>query len=133
MKAILRVEAIGKDMVDAMYLERRKYGAALGSSVANLTFYWPARYWCAEVLTADSHQRLRARYDYSRANSVGSRGVYACYELDSAHLYEVSSPQSWARTTQFFCTVTDDGDIRRLSPEEVAEWLRRRSPDTTSE
>lgn len=56
--------------------------------------------------------------DYSRANSVGSRGVYKHYILQSGNLYEVCSRTSWKRIEQYFCMV-QDGKIVKLTRQEV--------------
>ncbi len=87
------------------------------------------RIWAAEITGKDpryglSRSFLRAKLDYSRANSKGSRGVEACYILYSDHVYEVNAAVSWKRNRRYFCRVDDGGNIVEISREEVDEWLR---------
>jgi hypothetical protein len=62
--------------------------------------------------------------DYSRANSVGSRGVFKCYWLETGDgmIYEVSAPQSWSSTDRYFCVVTIDGEISRVDRDYVESY-----------
>ena len=70
-------------------------------------------------------QRIRGNVDYSQANSVGSRGVYEYFFLQEQEVYHVSSPETWKRADQYFCRI-DQGEIVRMSMEEVVEWLLKR-------
>lgn len=70
--------------------------------------------------------RLKGQYDYSEANSVGSRGVFVRYWLQAGELYHVSSPQNWKRSDQYFCFIDEAGLINRLDFEEAVEWLLKR-------
>ena len=74
---------------------------------------------------------LKRKLDYSRANSKGSRGVFAEYILESGKIYEVKQQISWKKVDRYFCTVTNDGDIERLDEKEVIEWLKSRSESTS--
>lgn len=103
MKALIKLECIGD-------------GGNRGGSRAS--------YWVAEIVGVSAHfgierQFVRCNKDYSKANSVGSRGVYAFYVVESGKVYEVSEPLTWKKTDQYFCTVSDDGEIVRLTIEEV--------------
>jgi len=93
----------------------------------------PQRQWVAEItgLSATSKDKfnkhyLRGKIDYSKANSKGTRGVYAYYILEEGRLYEVNSPVAWKRDDHYYCTVKD-GQIIRLTEREVQECLRNRS------
>lgn len=88
----------------------------------------PNRYWVAEITGLCGRYGYERRFlpykkDYSRANSVGTRGVYAYYILDEGPVYEVSSPVSWRNTDRYFCRVID-GKIVRLAEQEVQVWAR---------
>ena len=113
MPKILKVECIGDD------IPAGGMAAIFGSP--------PKRYWVAEitgVCAKFKYQRkfLRCKKDYSQANGIGSRGVYAYYILEDNRVYEVSSPESWRSTDRYFCTVVG-GEIIRLTREEVDKWL----------
>lgn len=108
MRAVIKIECIGD-------------GGRLG----------PSRYGVSEIsgIYPSGGLRkvpLRCNKDYSKANSVGSRGVYAYYIVKPGCIYEVHEPVSWKRTKHYFCTVTLDGEIVELTMEEVFDRLRRR-------
>lgn len=116
MKALINLECIGD-------------GGSRGSR---------ADYWVAEVIGLSPHfgvkrQFLGCHKDYSRANSVGSRGVYAYYVVESGHIYEVSEPLSWKKVDQYFCTVDGDGEIVRLTIEDVLAHFNKRSGSAREE
>lgn len=84
----------------------------------------PRSSWVAEVTGPDEKYRLkreflRPKLDYSRANSKGSRGIFAEYILETGKLYEVKSQVTWNRVEQYFCIVNDQGDIEEID-EEIA-------------
>jgi hypothetical protein len=114
MKAMLEVEAIGDNISVPSFLGRI-----------------PKRYWCAEILGPDiqygfSRKFLSPQKDYAHSNSVGSRGVYAYYLLESGHLYEAAIPKSWRNTERTFLTVDAEGTIRYLSTDEATQWVTKR-------
>jgi hypothetical protein len=76
-----------------------------------------------DQLTAAGRVVVPCRNDYSKANSRGSRGVYRCFILESGRLYEVHERLSWRSSRNYFCAVTERGDIYELNQQEVAEWL----------
>lgn len=85
--------------------------------------------WVAEIkgLNRDGYfirEFQRGELDYSRANSTGSRGIHRYYHLRSGRIYEVAERLSWKRQTQYFCRVTQDGDIVRLTRQEVLAALQ---------
>ncbi len=80
--------------------------------------------WVAEITGTSrrfglKREFLRYRKDYVDANSKGSRGVRACYVLESGKFYEVFSRISWSRTHRYFCVVTSKGDIVEIEREEI--------------
>lgn len=116
MKATLVIEAIGDNA-------RSPYGGLLGAYLSI-----PPRYWVARISGRDprykwQRQFLRGLKDYSKSNSVGSRGIMVTYLLDSGHVYEVKQPVSWKRSEHYYCRVTGDGGIVRIADTEVDSWL----------
>lgn len=95
-------------------------------------------YWVAEVTGLSPHFGIRRQFlgchkDYSRANGIGSRGVYAYYVVETGHIYEVSEPLSWKRVDQYFCTVDSDGNVVRLTIEDVLSHFNRRTGSVREE
>jgi hypothetical protein len=88
------------------------------------------RHWVAEIVGLDPKYTfkrvfLSQKRDFSKSNSVGSRGVYANYMLEYGKVFEVSDPKSWRRIDRYFLLAGPDDMI--LSKEEVVEWLKIRS------
>jgi len=67
---------------------------------------------------------LKPNVDYTNSNSVGSRGVTLCYILETGHVYHVQHMPSWTRSEQYYCRVTDEGDIDQIEESEVLQWLK---------
>jgi hypothetical protein len=87
-------------------------------------FKIPPSAWVAEITGLDHKYKYKRNFlpykkDYSRSNSVGSRGVYAVYILETGKIYEIKDHKD-----RYYCTVTDNGNIVRLSEDEVREWLK---------
>lgn len=129
MKAILKLEAIGDDADSLVKLRAMGIDTALGYGVSRaITRRGPKRYWAAEITGFDTrfgYQRrfLYGKKDYMHANSMGSRGVYVYYTLESGAVYEVLEPLSWRKSDRYFCRVTDNGKIERILKEDVDTWL----------
>lgn len=92
----------------------------LGSELFNI----PASSWIAEITGFDPKYKfkrefLRYKKDYSRANSVGSRGVYANYILESGRIYDVKDFKD-----RYFCIVNDQGKTIKLTESEVIACLK---------
>lgn len=86
------------------------------------------RPWVAQICGLDDkwgYQRefMRGVYDYTRTNNVGSRGTRIYYHLPPG-IYEVDRPVTWRRRERFFCRVDNNGDIHKLTREEVDECLK---------
>lgn len=130
MKAILEIELAGDNVRQAL-----KFWSGVADEVVpglgRATFgTMPPCGWCAEVTGFDPKYKyartfLRFRKDYSRANSKGSRGVYAVYFLEEGKIYEVKDNKS-----RWFCTVRD-WEIVKLTKEEADECLKDRSESTS--
>ena len=69
------------------------------------------------------YDTLKPQLDYSRANSIGTRGVYAYYILTENALYEISAPLSWKRVDHYYCRIAND-EIIRMTRDEVFKCLK---------
>ena len=116
MKASLTLEWIGAEE------DSRLYSSALWGGP-------PIRKpWVAKVIGIHASGKLDRMFlagskDYKKANGKGSRGVSLSFILETNYLYEVRCHLSWRRSTQYFCAVTELGDIVELSKTEAEEWL----------
>lgn len=85
----------------------------------------PARAWVARVKGMRDkwvdREFVQGQKDYTKANSVGSRGVELHFFLTDG-LYEISSPVSWAKTDRYFAYI-EDGELWRVTREQAQEWV----------
>lgn len=113
MKATLSLEYIGGNTWDV--LRRFEPGSD-----------WPGPF-VKKVIGAQNKnpllQEIQGKRDYSKANSKGSRGVYIWYILESGFMYYVKEPKSWKSVDFYWCSITENGDIYKLSEAEAQEWL----------
>ena len=128
----MEIELIGDNVVQMCKLYRNTTNG-LVPGLGSLTFGCPPSGWVAEITGFDDvykykREFLRYRKDYSRANSKGSRGVFAEYILESGKVYDVRSNKN-----RYFCTVNEQGDIVKIQETEVKEWLKNRSESTSSQ
>lgn len=129
MKAIKEIELFGEDTraLSKFYTGVINDGMpGLGDMVIGSI---PPSGWVAEIAGTDPKYKyvrcfLKPKKDYSRANSKGSRGVYAEYVLESGRMYEVKEQVSNKRTIRYFCTVDGDGNVIDIPESEVKEWLK---------
>lgn len=134
MKATLKLEYIGEAQDARLAVYHGITREALGKDVAD-ALIGRARMrmpWVAEILGKQdkfglARAFIHANWQRKRANGQHSRGVELWFILESGRLYEVKSPVSWRKSDRYFCAVTDDGDIKRLSKEDVEQWLSARS------
>lgn len=131
MKAALCLEYVGEsgDAQIALYSGKLD-GIAPGLGGAAFGCKNPRKPWVAEIIGYHGKYGfertfLSSKRNYSRANSSGSRGVELWFVLESGKVYEVKAPQSWRSVDRYFCRVDDDGDIIRMSKDEVGAWLRK--------
>ena len=80
-----------------------RYLPGLGDSI----FSVPSSSWVAEIVGLHPKYKLDRAFlpykkDYSRSNSVGSRGVYANYILEAGHIYDIKDFKD-----RYFCAVTE--------------------------
>jgi hypothetical protein len=123
MKAYLEIELIGDNVVQVGRLYKNITDSII-PGLGSMTFDIPPSGWVAEITGYDSVYKykrsfLRYKKDYSRANSKGSRGVYAEYTLESGKIYDVKNNKQ-----RYFCRVDEDGDIIHIEESEVREWLK---------
>lgn len=125
---VLGLEAIGDDLVQ---FNRLKLAQMRETGLPKFIYEGydlsPVlrRPWVAEITGPDhrygwARTFLRGNKDYSRANSVGSRGVMVYYQLRGGPVYEVNDWTSWSRMDRYFCRV-EDGKIVRITEGEVRE------------
>jgi hypothetical protein len=125
MKAQLALEHIGAfkyDTVRRIHAGKERITPSRMRDIAIGTFYMKP--WVADI--TDARQELRYNKDVSQANGAFTRGVYLWFILESGRLYEVFEMLSWTRTSKYWCTVTENGDIQKLSFEEKEQWLKDR-------
>lgn len=97
-----------------------------------------SRDWVAEIVGFDARYGYKRKFihgksDYARSNARATRGLYINYILESGHLYEVASPQSWKQTKRYFATVTDDGDVVEILKEVVDQCLKDHLESTSAQ
>jgi len=88
----------------------------------------PARYFVAEITGLDDKYKfarkfLKPKKDYLKANSVGSRGIYAFYLLENNKVYDIKEPVSWGRSERYFCKI-EENKLIKIGEEEVIRWLK---------
>jgi len=122
MKGVICIEAKWDNTVQKL----RFWKNIINSGAPGLgdIFYWPPDYWVARITGADpkyhyARKFIKGKKDYRKANSVGSRGIFMYYFLDSGFIYEV---KDFSR--RYFCTVDDDGNISIITREEVDTWAK---------
>lgn len=92
--------------------------------------------WLAEITGPDrrygwARSFLPARRDHADANSVGSRGVWFWWVLESGRYYECHCWPSWGGSERRYLRVDDSGDVVHVEREEVDRWLSDRSASTS--
>jgi hypothetical protein len=127
-KASLEIELFNDDAWQAI----RVRTCMLPEALRRLFLGGFKRPWVAEITGRNDQYRfdrtfLRPFRDYSRANSVGSRGIYLVYLLDQGKIYEVMEQVTWRRWDRYFCRATELGEIERMTEKGVEEWLSGRS------
>jgi hypothetical protein len=85
--------------------------------------------WVARILGVVADGRpirrfLRGNKDYSRANGVGSRGVYYSYLLFDGPIYEIQENINWTKTHRAFWRFLD-GVRHEISFAEVMACLEK--------
>lgn len=128
MLAVLRLEIIGDNYYsykrDLAKGEARKtprmerYAEMMGR---DKTQPWMARITGLDKKYGFGREFLHGQRDYSKSNSIGSRGVYEYFALSDG-LYEVHERPTWKRTRRYFIQVAGT-EIVEITREEVLTWL----------
>lgn len=136
MKATLALEYIGEGNERRLKdFERLIDGLAPGLGGVVVGEGFTRRPWVTEIVGREDSAKLvrrslLANWQRKDANSKQTRGVYLWFILESGRLYEVRACQSWRSTRRYFCTVSEDGAIYELTPEQAAEWVNEAWPLT---
>ncbi len=134
MKVLFRLERIGDDSIEAVRAFDRLFAPATTKRYMRARQMSGAHYGAPGVWSLDclGHPltELRFRKDYSSANSVGSRGVYAEYHLDAGAYYFVIKRASWKSRERFYIVAKPDG-VSRVTEEEAQAWAKKRSVQTS--
>lgn len=121
MKATLSLEYPGASSDRELRSLDRVLGGMIGASSSGQP--WVARIEGSDPKYGLKREFLQAKWDYSQANSKGTRGVRLWFVLSSGHLYEVKRWVSSRRTSRYFCCVTANGELHELTKEEAEEWV----------
>lgn len=97
-----------------------------GLIVAEVTSGYGGQPWVARLTGFDPvyqfrREFLRGTYDYSRAFKSRRRGVYLYFAVPPG-IYDVWE-NHYTRGFRYFARVTDDGDVIKISREEVIACL----------
>jgi len=122
MRAVLELEFIGAD-----YFAYKKFGERVNPVYERQKWQMTKpgmRPWVAQILGRDDQfglqrQFLTPVYDYTRATTTGSRGIYLFYALRPG-IYEINDRISWHRSRRYFARV--DQEIVEITREEVEQW-----------
>jgi hypothetical protein len=125
---LLKLECIG----DNVRAQTKFYTDNINSLIPGLGSLafgdMPDRYFVYEIWYERKNydikkRKLYPKKDYTKANSVGSRGVYAFYFLENGKVYEVKKPTSWKSSDHYFCRIENNQEVK-MSAEETIKWLR---------
>ncbi|MGW2416905.1 hypothetical protein ACWCV5_32725 [Streptomyces tubercidicus] len=78
-------------------------------------------------------RRLKAKADYTHANSRGTRGVWLFWTLTCGPLYQARYRTDWAdEWHERYLTVAADGRLLDVTEQEVRAWLANAPSASTS-
>jgi len=108
-------------------IELEAIGDNLSPRKAPFGLRMPPRHWVAQIFGSNGRggwvrNFLPGARDYSKANSVGSRGIMVSYLLQTGPIYEISEPTSWGTTERYFARVVD-GKLVRMTADQVNACL----------
>ncbi len=129
--ATLKIEYIGEAQDARLTLYHGITKEALGKGVADaligkkrMRMPWVAKVTGRDEKYGFHREFLAAKWLRRDANSTQSRGVMLEFDLQEGQLYQVHSFVSWRREDRYFCVVNAES-IRRISENEVMEWLKK--------
>lgn len=87
----------------------------------------PPSSWVAEIVGTHPRYGFERRFlpgfrDYSKANGVGSRGVYLCATVQDGKIYDIREQRTWKSCDRRFARFEHGKEIR-MTKDEVAQWL----------
>lgn len=132
MKATIKLEYIGESQDARLSMYSKiidQVADGLGGKVTgNTRLRQP---WVAEIAGIDSkfgfkREFLKGNWQRKRSNGTGSRGVEIWFTLELGKLYEIKSFKSWRSIDRYFCIITNDGNVNRITEIEAMEWLKDR-------
>ena len=128
MRAVISLELIGDN-----YIQHLKLIESGKAKIPHLKQYIKVlrygrrqfRPWVAKLLGTNGRgfkrQFMHSARDYSRANSIGSRGIFEYYALPSG-LYEINECIKLGHNRRYFIRV-QDAQIKKISRDEVIKCL----------
>lgn len=124
MLAVIGLEYIGENYYS--YERNSLFYHAKSERYKHYLRYDFSRPWVAKITGRHPVYRynrefMRGRKDYSRSNSVGSRGIYLYFYLEDG-IYEVNERVSWTTTKRYFVRA-ECGEYEEIEKEEVEECL----------
>lgn len=130
LRAALSLEVIGDDTLALLRQTQQTAGMVSGPVAAS--FFAPGRDaspWAARlngVTIGGKFRRefLRGQKDYSRANSIGSRGVYLHYSLPPG-VYQVHEKTAWQNFRTYFL-LSQAGRTQEITRQEAVVWLKNK-------
>lgn len=120
MKATLSLEWIGQhqDFLAESHQPKLKF---MGHG-------WHRRPTVKEIVGLDGDNfktvLVRSKTSYKHANGKGTRGVYVWFILESGKLYYVHYYKTWTRRDSYFCRVTPESEIEKITESEVVKCLK---------
>lgn len=132
MKATLCIEYIGEANDAGLALWSRVIDQTIGGGKSIVGKTAIRRPWVAEILGVAkrfglARHFLRANWQRKRASGAHNRGVELWFILEANRFYEVNTWLSWRRSDRYFCTVSEGGEIIRVSATEVEAWVKKDS------
>lgn len=131
MKTVLKIELFNDGLYQYMRIFKdmaNKEHPGLGDCLVGngLPRPWVARITGLDPKWKYAREFLCPTWDYSEANSIGSRGIHLYYYLDNGQVYEVKEQVTWKRWARYFCEVKD-GRIIEITEMDVISWLKDHS------
>lgn len=126
MYSTIKLECIMSDIEFNLKIIDKLFGLGFKS-------VYKQRAWVAEITGLSQKYNferkfLDARLDYRKANSKGTRGIYANYLLEYGKIYEISDPRSWSTTERYFLLAGPHGG-ERMSKSDVISWLKKNTSE----
>lgn len=117
---VLKLERFSDDQRAFFNSHSKIYGEIIGN--------FQSTSWVSEITDFDKKFKYKrvfvnGQWDYSEANSIGSRGIFVYYHLEENKIYDVKSQTSWNNFDRYFCQIKN-GEIVKITEKEVDEWVK---------